>query len=72
MAKADDDFYAGFLAALSVVYLHDDPTSTLALGIVATVDGKALLDFAKRDEYYRLKELRQTVAYAQTLRKEPK
>lgn len=65
MAKADDDFYAGVLAALTVVYLHDDPTCTLAREIVATMDGKALLDFAKRDDFHRLGELRKTVACAQ-------
>lgn len=68
MAKDNDEFYAGFLAALSVVYLHNDSTCTLALDIVATVDDKALLNFAKRDEYHRLKELRETVAYARRCR----
>ena len=64
MKKEHDDFYAGVLAALSVVYLHDDPTCTLAREIVATMGGKELLDFAKRDDYYRLGELRETVACA--------
>jgi len=61
-AETHDEFYAGVLAVLSVVYLHDDPTCTLAREIVATMNRHALLDFAERDEYHRLDELRETVA----------
>ena len=46
-ARSHDDFYAGMLAALAVVALHDE--ATLFREIVETADEAALVEFAQRD-----------------------
>jgi hypothetical protein len=46
-AQKDDDFYAGILAALAVVALHDE--ETVFHEIVATTDEAGLIEFARRD-----------------------
>lgn len=45
--KPDDDFYAGLIAALAVVALHDK--ESIFREIVATADEAALVEFAERD-----------------------
>jgi hypothetical protein len=61
----NDEFYAGLLAALDVIYLHDaDPRATLAVSLVATTRAAELLSFAERDEYGNLSKLRLTVGAA--------
>jgi hypothetical protein len=56
---AEQSFHAGTLAALDVVYLHDQPT--IAGEIVGATDEKALLRHAVREEYYNLAKLRLTI-----------
>jgi hypothetical protein len=56
---AEQSFHAGTLAALDVVYLHDQ--DVVAEEIVRATDSAALLKFAKSDEYHNLKKLRGTV-----------
>jgi hypothetical protein len=46
--RNDDDFYAGMIAALAVIALHD--SEVIFREIVATADEDALVDFAKRDD----------------------
>lgn len=47
MARTNDDFYAGMIAALAVVALHDK--ETIFREIVATADEHELVAFAQRD-----------------------
>ena len=56
---SEDSFHAGTLAALDVVYLHDQ--EVVASEIVNATDAKALLRHAKREEYMNLAKLRQTI-----------
>jgi hypothetical protein len=58
-AKEDEAFHSGTLAALDVVYLHDQPV--IAAEIVNATDHEALLRFAVKDGYYNLASLKRTI-----------
>ena len=60
--QSNDDFYSGFLAALAVVYVHDDATSTLVMDMLHGIDEDALLAIAKQDDLY-VEQVSKSVAY---------
>lgn len=65
--ECNESFFAGQLAALDVVFLHDQ--DTIAFEIVNATDHNALLRHAVREEYHRLPELRKLVHRARQPRR---
>jgi hypothetical protein len=56
------EFYSGVLAVMDVIYSFDgDPTATLAVELIRTMDAKELLKVAKDNEYYNLDLLKKTI-----------
>lgn len=56
---AEEGFHAGTLAALDVVYLHDQ--EVVAAEIVNATDHQALLRLAVKDGYHNLAKLKYTI-----------
>ena len=57
--ECEASFHAGTLAALDVVFLHDQPV--IAAEIVNATDQEALLRHARKESYYNLGELRKII-----------
>lgn len=61
---AEESFHGGTLAALDVVFLHDD--QVIAAEIVNATDHRALLRHAIAEEYYNLPKLRAIIRQQNT------